>query len=518
VSALRRAWRRSLQLRVVSATVALGLLTVSLAGAYLAQEISDRLFDSRRDEALREAARGAVDAQDRLDAFDAGTAADVQDQARVLLSQLEGVGPDRDRSVLLLLPPGNRNPAAIGDVYRPGTGVVPAQVPADLRAAVREDSGQRYRSIALREGGSSSPALAVGQVVDVPIAGDYELYFVFDLSQEQATLDAVQRVLLLGAAALVALVGAVAAVVTRQVVQPVRQAAGVAQRLSAGALDERMPERGEDDLARLARSFNAMAGSLQQQIRRLEDLGTLQQRFVSDVSHELRTPLTTIRMAGEVLHEARGSFDPAVARSAELLATQVDRFDALLADLLEISRYDAGAAALDVELLDVGALVRRVVDQTAPLAQGRSRVLVQVPDADCTAEVDRRRVERVLRNLVVNAVEHGEGRPVHVVVGVDERAVAVRVRDEGVGLSSADVDRVFDRFWRADPARARSLGGTGLGLAISREDAHLHGGALEVSGAKGHGATFLLTLPRTAGEPLTSRPLELRGAEAGVGA
>ena len=515
LSRLRRAWRRSLQLRVVAATVALGLLTVSAAGAYLAQEISQQLFDSRRDQALVEAARGATDAQDRLDAFDAATTAEVQDQTRVLLSQLEGVGPDRDRSVLLLLPPDNRNPAAIGDVYRPGAGVLPSRVPEDLRERVREDAGQRYRSIAVTDGGSTSPALAVGQMVDVPIAGDYELYFVFDLSREQATLGAVQRVLLLGAAALVLLVGAVAAVVTRQVVQPVRQAAGVAQRLASGALDERMPERGEDDLARLARSFNAMAGSLQQQIRRLEDLGTLQQRFVSDVSHELRTPLTTIRMAGEVLHEARGSFEPAVKRSAELLATQVDRFETLLADLLEISRYDAGAAALDPELLDVGALVRRVVDQTAPVVSrpGSSAVVLSVPEEDCSAEVDRRRVERILRNLVVNAVEHGEGRPVHVAVGVDGSAVAVRVRDEGVGLTPAQAARVFDRFWRADPARARSIGGTGLGLAISLEDAHLHGGALEVAGEPGRGASFLLTLPRVAGEPLTSRPLSLQGAE-----
>ncbi|SDQ09021.1 two-component system, OmpR family, sensor histidine kinase MtrB [Quadrisphaera sp. DSM 44207] len=509
--ALQRLWRRSLQLRVVAATVVLGLLTVTTAGVVLAEEIGDRLFDSRRAQVLQEAARDAADAQDRLDVADVDTAAEVRERALLLISQLEGVGPERDRVVLLLRPPDNDDPAAIGDVFRGGL-VPPSAVPEDLRAAVRASAGQQYRPVDIPDGaGGTAPALAVGQMIDVPIAGPYELYFVVDLSREQATLEAVQRVLLAGAAVLVLLVGAVAAVVARQVVQPVRQAADVAERLASGDLDERMAQRGEDELARLSRSFNAMADSLQQQIRDLEQLGTLQQRFVSDVSHELRTPLTTIRMAGEVIHEARGSFDPAVARSAELLATQLDRFEALLADLLEISRFDAGAAALHLEVVDVRAVVERAAELAAPLAERRgSRLQVRGPLEPCTAEVDRRRVERILRNLVVNAVEHGEGRPVHVETAVSADAVAVRVRDHGVGLSPADAARVFDRFWRADPARARSTGGTGLGLAISLEDAHLHGGQLLACGVPDGGASFLLVLPRRAGEPAGASPLGLR--------
>jgi len=312
----------------------------------------------------------------------------------------------------------------------------------------------------------------------------------------------------------VLLVGVVTAVVTGQVVEPVRVAAAVASRMGGGQLTERMVVRGEDDLARLATSFNAMAESLQRQITELEQLGTLQQRFVSDVSHELRTPLTTIRMAGEVLHDAREGFDPGVARSAELLYTQLDRFEDLLADLLEISRYDAGAAALDLERVDVGALAQRAVEAAQPLAERRGSVLRAQALGDCTAEVDRRRVERVLRNLVTNAVEHGEGRPVEVDVAADEAAVAVRVRDHGIGLAPADAARVFDRFWRADPARARTTGGTGLGLAISREDALLHGGRLEVFGRRGEGATFLLVLPRSGDVELDAgglvSPLPLR--------
>ncbi|TXR58088.1 sensor histidine kinase [Quadrisphaera setariae] len=530
----RRRWRRSLQLRVVATTTLLTLLAVALAGAYLAGRISDQLFDSRRDQALTEALRGAQDAQTRFDQFTAQNSYEVQLQTQTLLGQLEGVGLDRDRTVLLLQPPGGRPQTSIGTaLFSASNG--PLTVPEELRAAVRKGGKtQQYQSISVDVGGRERPWLAVGSMVTVPIAGDYELYFLFDLSREQATLDAVQRTLLVGASVLVLLVGVVTAVVVHQVVEPVRAAAAVASRMGDGHLGDRMEVKGEDDLARLAASFNTMAASLEQQITELEQLGTLQQRFVSDVSHELRTPLTTIRMAGEVLHDAREDFPPAVARSAELLYTQLDRFEDLLADLLEISRYDAGAANLDLERVDVGALAHRAVEGALPLAERTGsalRVTVHpVPrglgadprddggtDAGapgtCTAEVDRRRVERVLRNLVVNAVEHGEGRPVEVDVAADDVAVAVRVRDHGVGLTPTDAARVFDRFWRADPARARTTGGTGLGLAISKEDALLHRGRLEVTGRPGEGATFLLTLPRTreaqlgAGSPLPLRPM-----------
>jgi two-component system, OmpR family, sensor histidine kinase MtrB len=519
---------------VVATTTLLTLLAVALAGAYLAGRISDQLFDSRRDQVLAQAQIGARDAQTRFDQFTAQNAPEVQLQTQTLLGQLEGVGPDRDRRVLLLQPPGTQPQTSIGTaLFSASTG--PSDVPDALRAAVRAGgTTQQYQSISVDEGGRQRPWLAVGSMVTVPIAGEYELYFLFDLSREQATLDAVQRTLLVGASVLVLLVGVVTAVVVHGVVEPVRTAAAVASRMGDGHLGERMVVRGEDDLARLAASFNTMAASLQQQITELEQLGTLQQRFVSDVSHELRTPLTTIRMAGEVIHDAREDFPPAVARSAELLYTQLDRFEDLLADLLEISRYDAGAAALDLERVDVGLLARRAVEGALPLAERTGTPLtVRVHpaphgvdedgdgagpggndlDASCTAEVDRRRVERVLRNLVVNAVEHGEGRPVEVDVAADDVAVAVRVRDHGVGLTPADAARVFDRFWRADPARARTTGGTGLGLAISREDALLHRGRLEVVGRPGEGATFLLTLPRTrdaqlgAGSPLPLRPM-----------
>ena len=320
---------------------------------------------------------------------------------------------------------------------------------------------------------------------------------------------------------LLALVAGLTYLLTRQVVAPVRMARQVAERLAAGRLQERLRVTGEDDLARLATSFNQMASNLQRQIRQLEELSRVQRRFVSDVSHELRTPLTTVRMAGDVLHDASGSFDPVTRRASELLQAELDRFENLLVDLLEISRFDAGAARLDVEDVNLGDVVRRVVESTRVLADQRG-VTVEVVDAPepCTTQADVRRVERVVRNLVHNAIDHadpGNGDEPRVVVrlGVDDNAAAVAVRDYGVGLQPGESAMVFNRFWRADPARARTSGGTGLGLSISLEDTHLHGGWLQAWGRPGEGAQFRLTLPRRAGAALRRSPLPLEPFDAG---
>jgi two-component system sensor histidine kinase MtrB len=254
-----------------------------------------------------------------------------------------------------------------------------------------------------------------------------------------------------------------------------------------------------------------MADSLQRQITQLEGLSQLQQRFTSDVSHELRTPLTTVQMAAEVLYESREDFPAHVARSAELLHEELDRFERLLSDLLEISRYDAGAAVLDWAPTDLGAVVGRVTGAMSALATRHGCELqVTVPPDPVVAEVDTRRVERILRNLVGNAIEHGSGRPVEVTLAANRTAAAVTVRDHGVGLSQEEAQHVFDRFWRADPSRVRTVGGSGLGLSISLEDARLHGGWLQVWGQPGLGAQFRLTVPLSAGADLTSSPLPLR--------
>jgi two-component system sensor histidine kinase MtrB len=503
-----RRWRSSLQVRVVTSTLVMGLGTMMVLGGFLSDRVRDGLFEQRLQEVLNESSRSTRQVQATFDAAPADT--QVQ-QLFVDLVQGLQVGGSGERDVFIQRPLG-QNPVLVTSVASDER-LVPL-ISDELRVQVTAGDGQRWQSVGIPVGdpvGSRvEPGVMVGSQVELPGSGRYELYYLYTLEPEQRTLRFVQGVLAAGAVAVVALLGGMTWLVTRQTVSPVRSAARVAERLADGHLTERMEVRGQDEMATLARSFNEMAESLQVQIRRMEDLSALQRRFVSDVSHELRTPLTTIRMAGEVLHSARDEFEPAAKRSAELLTTQLDRFEDLLADLLEISRFDAGFAMLDAEGRDVRDVVATAVEQALPLASSKGTWLrVDMPDVRCTADIDPRRVERILRNLLVNAIEHAEGTAVEVTVAVDAQAVAVVVRDHGVGMTPEEAEHVFDRFWRADPARARTTGGTGLGLAISLEDAHLHGGWLQAWGRRGHGASFRLTLPRRAGITLTSSPLPL---------
>jgi two-component system sensor histidine kinase MtrB len=290
----------------------------------------------------------------------------------------------------------------------------------------------------------------------------------------------------------------------------VRIAAQTAERLAEGYLEERIPERGEDVIATLARSFNKMAASMQSQIGRLARLSQLQQRFVSDVSHELRTPLTTIRLAAEVLNERRGEWDPESQRTLELLLTQIERFELMLTDLLEMSRYDAGAVRLDHDTINIVELVRDCLDQLAPLAEQKgSHLVLEVLGGYGVVEADARRIRRIVLNFVGNAIDHGEGHPIVTFVDSNADTVAVAVRDWGVGMTQSESARVFDRFWRADPSRQRTTGGTGLGLAIALEDARVHGGEIDVWSRKGEGSCFRLTLPRVSGAALGPSPLPL---------
>jgi two-component system sensor histidine kinase MtrB len=511
---LTHRWRASLQLRVISSTLAVGLVVLAALGGYLSDRTRDVLFQQRVAQVLAESARSTQQAQATFDSSTAVTGPEVQQLLNDMLRALQA-GGSGNREVFLLRSSTESPPIVVNTVVS-ASDLVPLLGP-DLRAATVRGQGQRWQSVAEPvpsgvNGGKPElqPAVIVGSTVTVPVVGTYELYFLYNLEQEQERLAFLQRMLTIGGATLVVLLGVMTWLVTRQAVRPVRIAAQVAERLADGHLSERIEVHGQDEMATLARSFNEMAESLQVQIARLEDLSTLQRRFVSDVSHELRTPLTTIRMAGEVLHASREGFEPAVKRSAELLSTQLDRFEDLLADLLEISRFDAGAAVLDAEDRDLGGVVMAAVEHAVPLAERRSIWLrVTLPERECRADIDPRRVERVMRNLLVNAIEHAEGSTVQVDVDGDERAVAVVVRDYGVGMTADEATHVFDRFWRADPARARTTGGTGLGLAISLEDARLHGGWLEAWGQPGLGASFRLTLPRRAGIRLTSSPLPL---------
>lgn len=318
--------------------------------------------------------------------------------------------------------------------------------------------------------------------------------------------DAVIRAELVSALVLLPVLGGAIYWISLQVVRPLRAARVAAEGLAAGDLARRMVVEGPEDSSSLARSINDMAAELSRRLADLRAMAQQQHQFVSDVSHELRTPMTTVRMAAEVIHESRAELSPVMARSAELLAREVDRFETLLTDLLDLSRIDAGAAVLAAEETDVTQLVKDEVGSQIPLSITFGSELRVDADAGVIARVDAIRLRRIVVNLLTNAIEHGEGRPIDVVVRAGETAVAIVVRDHGVGLTADEREHVFTRFWRADPSRFRTVGGTGLGLAIALENAELHGGRLDVWGRPGQGAQFRLLLPLAPGGDLGAEP------------
>jgi two-component system sensor histidine kinase MtrB len=507
---LRRRWRRSLQFRTVLTTLLLAVTSFGAVGAYLSNQIANNLFQERLTQAESETRYYVKQVQETFDG------AQVTDQSSVItlvydtLNAVEGRGSVIQRRYVFEAKPEQTKPRNRWVESRASDQLTVSVIPPELRKAV-QDSGkdQYWASTIIPVGTEDRPGIAVGNKVTFN-GTVYELYLIYDVNTAQQTLDEIQGVLLAGGAVLVLMIGAIAWYVTRNVVSPVSHAALVSEKLAAGQLQERMVVKGEDEVARLGASFNHMAASLQEQITKLAMLSQMQQRFVSDVSHELRTPLTTVRMAAEVLYDARHDFDPINKRSAELLYNQVERFQSLLADLLEISRFDAGVAMLDAEPEDIVQVIAHVIDGAAPVAaEYGSEIILRAPAEGIVAEMDARRVDRILRNLILNAVEHGEGRPVIVTVSANQSAVGVAVRDQGIGMTPAEAARVFDRFWRADPARARTTGGSGLGLSIAMEDTKLHNGWLQAWGNKGRGANFRLTIPLRQGEEIDRSPVQL---------
>lgn len=511
---LQSRWRSSLQLRVVSTTLVVSVVVVSLLGFFLMQQIASNLLHNAEVSASTQASDGRVLAE-----FTPGLSPPGPDSVNVAYNLVNGLkssqqNPVGDYGVAITVRQNMNPPALWKAVSRDlDTGSLPASVVQSAQGRTR--AVMSFASMPYPD--SNSPRKS-GLLYVAPFSGIYKLYYFFPLTQLQNELVLIERTLALVGLALVFLLAGIAWLVTRWVVKPVTRAVHGAQLLSTGRLDERLEVRGEDEVAALATSFNEMAASLQQKMRELQDLSQVQRQFVSDVSHELRTPLTTVRMAADLLYEARDQLESSASRSAELLQSQLGRFESLLSDLLEISRYDANAATLEADLVDVCDVARESADVAQQLAERRgSRIVFRLPGEPCMAEMDRRRVERILRNLLCNAVEHGESRDVIVTAAGDRDAIAVAVRDFGVGLAPGEEHLVFDRFWRADPARARNTGGTGLGLAIALEDARLHGGWLEAWGAPGRGSVFRLTLPRHAGAELLGSPLPLRPDEADLG-
>ena len=355
-------------------------------------------------------------------------------------------------------------------------------------------------------------------IVGAPIQTDQgveEAYFFYPLRFQEETLTRLTRFLLLVGAGLLAAVVVLAAISIGRVLRPIQRARDVAEEIAAGNLAARIPQAtSHDDFGRLAESFNRMTDNLAQKIGELEHVGNLQARFVSDVSHELRTPLATVRMAADYIHAARTGLPPDAQRAAVLLERELERFENLLEDLLEISRFDAGVINLEPVEVDLGSLLDEVVDALDPIAHGRKvdvGLEIERGQGPPLVAADPRRLDRVFSNLVKNAIEHTAEGSVRIWVGRRGADVVATVADDGEGIPAEDLPHIFERFYRADVHRARTLGGTGLGLAIALENVNLHRGSIDVQSEVGHGSTFTVTLPAIDPKP---EPTDGQAAEA----
>ena len=502
--------RNSLAFKVILSTVILSMGVVWITGSALNSRLSSGIKEVNLNSAVVEARSTIFTADYRFLLAQGEKDAIVQKVVDDVISSATTITSNENtREVVFIRSIGNTK----AKNYEIASNLLdPKSIPASLSARVRQGKDVTFQYTTMHYlSGISVPGLAIGQKVQIPNAGQYEMYIVFSLANQEKTLNLINTYLLIAGIVLLLLITLITWVVVRQVVKPVREAAQIAAEFTAGDFRQRMKVYSQDEISTLGNAFNEMAESLEQQIARLENLSRVQQRFVSDVSHELRTPLTTLRMASEVIHSSKDTFDPTVTRSAELLVGQLDRFERLLEDLLEVSRFDAEVAVLEAVDFDIVQLVNRCAEDLALVAKGRkTQIFVKSSEPAVMIKADIRRVERILRNLLANAIDHAEEVQIDVQIEASEHDVAVGVRDYGVGLDESALTRVFDRFWRADPSRARTRGGTGLGLSIALEDARLHNGELEVWGRPGRGAHFVVTLPRKTWESIDRRLIQLQ--------
>ena len=351
------------------------------------------------------------------------------------------------------------------------------QVPGDLRRLVR-DGKLGYE----RETVAGTHYLVVGG----PVGSATELYFFFSEESEWHELAQLRNILLAGVGILVLVGGLVGAFVARRTLRPVAQASTAARSLAEGLLETRLPVEGSDEFGAWAQAFNEMAAALEAKISALSEAQARERRFTADVAHELRTPLTALVGEASLLADHLDAMPAASRRPAELLIADVGRLRRLVEDLMEISRFDAGRESVQAENVDLGSLAAAAI---------RSRGWeghVRLDAEEVVITSDPRRLERIVANLVGNALDHG-GHGVAVRVGRDGTGAFVEVADRGPGIPREHLPHLFERFYKADASR--SSRGTGLGLAIAQENARLLGGEIDVWSEPGEGSRFTLRLP-----------------------
>ncbi|WP_296106679.1 MtrAB system histidine kinase MtrB [uncultured Corynebacterium sp.] len=524
---IRRLWRRIIDKWQTSAQVkTVGRMFIASAIVLFVLCFTFISFmTTRLTQAKVEAAQDGIDragraVEQQIDASDTSNSIQVRiNAARTALTERGGGSEASDSSSgpvnsayepVLIAPDINGE-----DVVSPDN----AQIPKSLRNFIHDNQVAYQFDTLRRPDGSRYKALIIGSPVSSDVRG-LELYLILPMDNDESTLALMRGLISSGGIILLVVLVGIVWTFAQQVTTPVRTASRTAERFSQGHLSERMAVNGRDEMARLATSFNSMADSLSKQIKQLEEYGDLQKQFTSDVSHELRSPLTTVRMAADIIEDNADNLDPVMRRASSLMNKELGRFEGLLSDLLDISRHDSGVEELSLEQVDLLGALHDAWLLNAQLAK-KLNVLVRfhVPSEPLFMPIDTRRIQRIFRNLIENALDHAEGKPVDIAVRRNERAVSIIVLDHGVGLKAGEEDLVFNRFWRADPSRVRHRGGTGLGLAIARENAALHGGKLDAIGEIKVGSCFRLTLPIDPDVPVTADDAALDlavGEEAGA--
>ncbi|NBU93193.1 MAG: sensor histidine kinase [Actinobacteria bacterium] len=358
--------KQSLGLRVLVTNIAFVILAVTIIGVSVYSRVSSTVINEKIAISKVETQNALMLAQGHFDLARFQNDAQLRNVVNDFITSSREDGSLSGRETVLLRIP-NSGPAR--DIYQ----TVPTllsldSIPQEFRDEVlSSDKILDIRSAIKYSNGVSNPGFILGGKLKIPRSGDYAIYYLFNLDAQYQTINSIAWNLFFFGFLLVLLIGLITRLLIKLVVSPVTDAAAIAEKFTAGDFSSRMQVSGEDEIASLGRSFNEMASSIQQQIDRLKNLSQLQQRFVSDVSHELRTPLTTMRMAAEIIHDQRATFeDAALARSAELLINQIDRFELLLSDLLEVSRFDANEAILDFKNFDLTEVIRKTIDYLHP--------------------------------------------------------------------------------------------------------------------------------------------------------
>ncbi|GCD41500.1 sensor histidine kinase [Streptomyces paromomycinus] len=477
-TALTRSLPRGLRARLVVAFLLVAAVSALTTAALTYREARNAILQRSQDTAIKDL-RGQVNSL-APDLAVPPTRADVDEFSR----QLDRSGKARD-----------------WDVYVQYKGLAendrsqlrnPVVVPAELRESVETRHVTAFQRVE-RDG---DPWLLIGMPVmqsqtEARTASPLSVYAQLPLRAEEANVEALVSAAQRGALPVLGLAVVPALLAARGVLRPVRGLRQAAGRIAEGKLETRLEVKGADELADLSRTFNDMAAKLEESVADLRRMEANARRFAADVSHELRTPLAAMTAVTDVLDEDADALDPDTASAVRLISQETGKLARMVEDLMEVSRFDAGAAALHLDEVDVAETIRKTLQARA----WQGRVGTELPDG-VRARLDPRRLDVVVANLVGNALHHG-GEPVRVLLRAPEPGdgrLVIRIVDSGPGIDPEVLPHVFDRFYKADSARARSEG-SGLGLAIAMENVRLHGGTMQAANCPDGGAVFTVELP-----------------------